>query len=408
MPPRYFDFDYSERPPNVDPDFARASERFGGPLDLHDRSSLVEGMSSDDVLRSQKLSRIVFVRPLNIFSEMLSIFSGDSELFAGFNRQLRIGFIRRKNPNAYCWTDGGLTYLGVTSGLVRFIWGFNSHLLSFSEFLQDSLDGANDEQGGQIESLSNGIDIDSIFRWEEGGSLVVPNYRLPKGNTRTFFALNMTHLAVLYVFLHELGHACYRHNEFIQRSFGVNALEEMPGQESRDSELEYLRNRFELLADGFAVDCCLNLRLGALASRMDDGSDYFQWSIAVDLLMWIFSQRSRIVSHRGSHPHPQTRILNKMLHIEGSDYGLPARRVSYSEKANVPIREICMTASAVLYQFWESNRLPGWDNSFFFEEAQDAHAKYVSDLQRRNEGIWRRYEQFVDQRLLQELKSIKC
>jgi hypothetical protein len=226
---------------------------------------------------------------------------------------------------------------------------------------------------------------------------------VPKGKDRQLLALNITHLSILYVFLHELGHAYYLHNDFIEKYYGKIVIQEMQSNKGNDRELSNLLNRFELLADGFAIDISLNTKLGSFSSGMTDASDFYTWSIGVDLLLWIFSQRLILTTAPGNHPHPQLRIMNKVFHLDKKDYGFPPKKITYNDQANMPISKISNVASMDLYTFWKANDLPGWNNSFLSQDTIKLHFESIENLQRKDSDIWLKYEVYANHDLISDV-----
>lgn len=402
MIPSYVNGKSWNQTPKVDKDFFRASERFGGTLDLREPNK-------DTGLKTQgrRVTRALCIRPLNIFNDIVSQLNGRSSKLSQFNAQIKYGYIRNRIPNAFCWKQAQTTYLGVTSGLVQFIYGFTSHLLSFNEFLPQRLDGAADEEKGKIFLLKEGLDFDALLNWKEGAELIFANYRRPKSQDRQLFAVYITHLAILFVYLHELGHAYYSHNEFLSKIAGSSIIKEMQNEKKSSSKLAYILNRFELLADGFAIDLSLNTRLGAFSSGVEDESDYYSWSVGVDLLLWVFAQKLLLTMQQGSHPHPQIRVMNKMSQLHKTDYGRPSKKITYGNQSDMSISNICNLASLDVYDFWRINNLPGWNNSFISEETVKAHVDLIEKIQIQETELWLQYEEYVDKERLGEVKIFR-
>lgn len=403
MKPPLFNSDCWTRTPHVDSDFIEASERFGGTLDLRNVNPDDINTIPSYLSKGLEGTRALCLKPLNIFNEIVTQMSSESINVDRFNSNVKCGYIRNRTPNAYCWKEDQIIYLGVNSGLVQFFFGVISHFLSFQEFMTERLYGSTGEEKGQIDSIKDGIDFESILKWEVGSEYIYPQYRFPKSEDRQLLALNITHLTILYAFLHELGHAYYLHNDFIEKYFGNIVIQEMQSNKRNDRELSNLLNRFELLADIFAIEISLNSKSGSFNSGMADASDFYTWSIGVDLLLFIFSQRLILTTAPGSHPHPQLRILNKVFHLGKKDYGNPPKKITYNDQANMPISKIAILASKDLYEFWKTNELPGWNNSFLSEDTIKFHFESIENLQRKDTEIWLKYEDFVDHDLIKEV-----
>lgn len=396
--------DSYESTPTFNPEFIEASEAFGGALELRAPNSF--GIKLEKELEAGlNHTRLYAIRPLNIINSVIHELNQLSPKLAEHNSTLQIGYITNKLPNAYCWKKDNLTFIGATSGLVFFIAGTISHLLSFPEFLTQNV-FSEDEISGDFTKLREHVDLKKLFDRKKETGLLYGQYRTPVNDLRKVAALQITHMALVFTFLHEIGHYYYGHIDFILDKLKLKSLVEIFGDSTVDDESYNLFQRFELLADDFAIEFMANKVINGdfFANNLEQ---YFLWSISVDFLLWMFGQKSSLNIQASTHPHPYVRILSKFLKIAKLKILCSeVHKVNNANKKDLSVNDICHLATLDLMNSWKTMRLPGIECFFSKENIHPDADGILESVQRKDSTLWLAYENYVNISIIEQAKRV--
>lgn len=395
----YWDIWESEVP--MDSDFQKAAELFGGTLDLRALEN-DPGARTPSYTDARKRTRYLFLRPLNIFHTILKDLAARSPRCASMVSQIRVGYLYSTEPNAFCWQAADRGFIGVTSGFGHFIHGWAAHLLSMPEFLNTFVAGAEEEAAGDFAELREGFDFDRIMA--KKGLYLERLHRMPRSTPRRLAAFEIAHMGMLFAFLHELGHFVLRHPQFARDNFYIHFLRELRDDGCAAREDSKLCHLFELMADNFAVELSLGHEVGQrYGAGPNDG--YAFWSIGVDLTLWLFGHGTALTSSSASHPHPQVRLMNKVLKLMEFEKAYPGQIVCRpGGDVELSIDRFCTLASLELAKTWQRLALPGWIASWLLEDdAQRTTQAFWMDVTKQTSAIRDKYEAYVDWSLLSEV-----
>jgi hypothetical protein len=396
---RPWDFWEAEVP--MDLDFQQAAEPFGGALDLRVPENDPRVRTQHDA-DARARTRHLFLRPLNIFHAILKSLGTRSSRCASMVSQVRVGYLYSREPNAFCWQDADLAFIGVTAGFGHFVHGWAAHLLSMPEFLATFVAGAEEETAGDLAELRNGFDFDKIMA--KRGSRVERLHRMPRSTPRILAGYEIAHMAILFAFLHELGHFVLRHPQFARDNFDIHFLRELREDGCAMPEHSRLCHLFELMSDNFAVELALGHEVGQrYGAGPTDG--YAFLSIGVDLTLWLFGHGTALTCSSTSHPHPQVRLMNKVFKLMDFEKAYPGRIVCHpGAKVELSIDRFCMLASLELAKTWQCLALLGWTASCLLEDdARRTTQAFCMDVMNQASAIRNKYEAYADWSLLSEV-----
>jgi len=381
----------------LDVEFQKASERFGGALDLRPADSDPR-VATPQRLEARANTRLLFLRPLNIFRHILRKLAQRPALRGTIIGDIKFGYLLTTMPNALCWKDGGrYYYIGVTSGLGYLVHGWAASFLSMPDFMPDAIAGAEDEIPGDLRLLRQGFDLEKVIDWKREEGLIQGKYRMPKSPARRLVTYEIAHMALLHTFLHELGHCLLRHLDFAGDYLDVHMLKELRSGVDGRPEKEHLAHFFELTADNLAMEVFLAERGGQqYGGGPADG--YACWSLAVDLVLWLFGYGTALTEASPTHPHPHVRIANKVHKLAEYEKHNSGRIVcQLGPDVKLPIDKFCNWVSRQLAESWIKTQLPGWTNSLWSgKEALGVSHKKWCDVWQTNSALRRAYEEHID------------
>jgi len=398
--------DFWESDAPLDIEFNRAAEQFGGTLDLR---SPQQDPRVDTAQRSEARvrTRLLFLRPMNIFHHILDRLATRPSLKGSAINKIKFGYLYTTMPNAICWKDAGQPFIGVTSGLGYLVFGWASNLLSMPGFMPDAIHGAEEEQVGDLQLLRNGFDLEKVIDWTKEEGLIYGRHRTPQSLIRMLMSYEVAHMALLHAFLHELGHCLLRHLDFLEEHLDLTLIKELRLDYDGSPEEIHLAHFLELTADNFAMEFALSLKVGEeYGARKTDG--YAVWSLALDLLLWLFGHGTPLSKASLTHPHPQVRLMNKALKLLEYEKNNPGRiSCPLRPDAQLPLDRLCNWVSMQLANSWKTLQLPGWISSPFIEEdARDVAYKAYRDIWQMNTGIRQDYEEYVDWTMVNKVLRI--
>lgn len=292
--------------------FVDDAEEFGGALDLR-RTGTTASLEAQAV-DSRELTRVLFLPPLQMTRFCLAAMTTSKSSGASLLQQTHLGILLSETPNAYAWRVGDHYNIALTAGLGHLLFGWTAHLLSFRSFLPNLLEGAEEEADGNLEELRADFSLARVADFHSLQGKVIATHRLPRSQVRMDLTYAITHVALSFALLHELGHIAAGHVDFAVLRLAMPSIEELRTTKTALGADLQLAQTFELMADNFAIEASLLARLAErYGASATDG--HAIWTIASDLLLWLFSYRSRRVQPSESHPHPQVRILNKLAKV---------------------------------------------------------------------------------------------
>jgi len=269
-----------------------------------------------------------------------------SKLSAEFIKSIRFQIILDdETPNARAWTQDGRHYVGITTGLMLLIEYYFLNILSIRGVLTQFPENDKEEEV-DVEKIREGFFLDKMLKTVEfNASPFRLPVRVPKSRLRREIALGLATSAIEFVLWHEIGHCFHQHARILNEVFEVqeSAMAEwIP--ESELCERQDARHLFELQADSFAIFALCAYALPdkkGVARKPDRIDDYAIWSLAIDSLFWIFSQKLPLDRVSPFHPHPQVRAWNKLqtIHILSKEQkfrtlkGTPLPAIKFVEAA---------------------------------------------------------------------------
>ena len=395
--------DFWEGDAPLDTEFQRAAERFGGALDLR---SPQHDPRVDTAQRSEARTntRLLFLRPMNIFHHILERLATQPSLEGAVINKIKFGYLLTTMPNAFCWKDTGQLFIGVTSGLGYLVHGWAANLLSMPDFMPDAVHGAEDEKVGDLQLLRNGFDLERVIDWRREEGLIYARYRTPQSLVRRLLSYEVVHMALLHAFLHEFGHCLLRHLDFMEEHLDLTLLKELRLDHDGSPEEMHLAHLFELTADNFAMELALGLKVGEeYGAGKTDG--YAIWSLALDLILWLFGHGTPLTKASLTHPHPQVRLVNKILKLVDYERHYPGRIVCrLGSEAELPLDKFCNWVSMQLAKTWKTLQLPEWMASPFLEEdAREVAYEAYRDIWQTTSSLRQDYEEYPDWTMVNEV-----
>ncbi|MCU7873673.1 MAG: hypothetical protein KZQ91_13110 [Candidatus Thiodiazotropha sp. (ex Lucinoma borealis)] len=392
----------------IDKDSIEAFEPFGGVLDL--RTPEEGGRNLDrEMSDALKRTRLLFLKPIHIFSEAIASYNKHSKLLEQYNNTLEFGYIRNKTPNAFCWKTDKKTYIGVTSGLVHYLFGSFSHLLSFPAFLNNHID-ASKETDGDYEQLRDALSTEILFNWPFLSDKVEALHRYPIGIERSAAALELTHMAILFCFFHELSHYYYGHLDFLDTKYNCRNINEVKNMNGDDIAKENLSKRFEIFADDLAMDQLVNNIInGDIYEQTLER--YYLLSTSINFLLWLFGQHQLPKpTQKGTHPHPAIRIL--AMFIKQKNYNSFGMKNS-DDNSQIPddfsVGSTMSLATIDLSKAWHGLDLGGKDCFSFFVDSSSStlSESHLNEVRVNDSALWNEYEMTAKLSLINTVKNLK-
>jgi hypothetical protein len=270
--------------------------------------------------------------------------------------------------------------------------------------MPELIDGADEEQDGELKALRDGFDLSKVIDYYREEGRIYTLHRWPQSPARLAISFEVAHMALLFVFLHELGHAVLGHVGFAEDHLGIPILRELGRDPNSPPDYLQLSHLFEFMADNFAIEFSLRQRVADFYGGTPPGG-YVVWSLATDLLLWLFADRAPIGSPDGTHPHPQVRLFNKtnkLIEYEEKNPGDIVCRPVPDQPFSLD--RFCTLVSVQLAKCWSKMQLPGWESTALLnDQSRDRALLAYRAIVRNKTPLAQRYEALVNWHLVDDI-----
>jgi hypothetical protein len=239
-----------------------------------------------------------------------------------FFSSLLFDFIFNPRLDAICKrTDTGYI-IGINSGFVDVIFRYFFTVLSHPHVMPQ-LEERGFENTADEELFGRGFDPFANLEQKTAGLMLFRPFRYPKGQIKQRLAYGMGILAVIFVFLHELGHIVNGHADGIREQFGFETFAESESERQLLPLPTAISHGAEFIADGFAsvfsvangltshevIDAFLPATEDVTGVPYEHTKFYF-WSFAINSVLQLLSQQPVPLDAMDvTHPHPKVRLV---------------------------------------------------------------------------------------------------